>query len=123
MISILSLIMNIILASMLNNHLHDLDYADDVCLLTHTHADMQNKLNLIAQQAELIGLQINSNKTKSMRVNTNNQQNFRINNETLEDVEQYCYLGSIITVNGGTEEDIEERIRKARIAFGTLKDT
>lgn len=106
----------------LQNQLHDLDYADDICLLAHTHAAMQTKLNRLIEQAKIVGLEININKTKTMRVNVNNQQPLTIDNKPIEDVQKFCYLGSIITVHGGTEEDIKQRISKARLAFGNLKD-
>ena len=35
----------------------------------------------------------------------------------IDKVEKFTYLGSIITPDGGTAEDIETRIRKARTAF------
>ena len=35
-------------------------------------------------------------------------------------MDKFCYLGSIITKDGGADEDVANRIQKARIAFGSL---
>lgn len=103
--------------------LEDLDYADDICLLSHNFADMDTKLQRLATQAGLVGLTINIKKTKSMRMGTTTSNKFQINGEEIEDTRQFCYLGSILSNNGGTEEDIQHRIRKARQCFGMLHRT
>lgn len=94
----------------LNNYLEDIDYADDICLL-HTHTDMQVKFYRQIHEANLVGLRINVNKTKSMHVGTNILTTFHINNEHIDNVTEFCYLGSIITVDGGTKADISNRIK------------
>ena len=43
-----------------------------------------------------------------------------ISGEELEDVDKFTYLGSIVSKTGGTEEDISNRISKARYAFYLL---
>ncbi|KAG7298484.1 hypothetical protein JYU34_018114 [Plutella xylostella] len=45
---------------------------------------------------------------------------FKINGQSIEDVDTFTYLGSKITPNGGTDEDIGNRINKARGAFAML---
>ncbi|CAF4944224.1 unnamed protein product [Pieris macdunnoughi] len=40
----------------LTNILEDLDYADELCLLSHTHRDMQSKLNDLEREARFAGL-------------------------------------------------------------------
>jgi len=40
-----------------------------------------------------------------------------INNLGIEDVTSFTYLGSIINITGGTDEDVLARIGKARSAF------
>ena len=41
--------------------------------------------------------------------------------EVLEQVSAFTYLGSLITITGGTEEDVEARCRKAQVAFSILR--
>lgn len=44
--------------------LEDLDFADDIALLSNRHCDMQEKANRLANTVEKIGLKINSNEDK-----------------------------------------------------------
>lgn len=104
----------------LTEQLDDLDYADDLCLLSHTFQGIQRKLCELDKVAVTAGLQINFQKTKEMRIQTANKEPLRLNTEIIERCDQFCYLGSIVTENGGTEMDINSRILKARQAFGAL---
>ena len=55
-----------------------------------------------------------------MRVNTANTQKFRIENTEIEIVGSFVYLGSVVSENGGTEEDVASRIKKANGVFVQL---
>ncbi|XP_070134417.1 uncharacterized protein [Drosophila bipectinata] len=63
---------------------------------------------------------INASKTKAMRINNSNTNNITIGDNTIEFVDSFTYLGTIITSNGGVESDVENRLRKTRSAFGRL---
>ena len=72
---------------------------------------MQAKTNNLAEIAETTGLRASKQKTKVMRTNNSKQQDkIKLNAEDLEDVESLTYLGNIITVSVGTEEDVKCRI-------------
>jgi peptidoglycan hydrolase CwlO-like protein len=49
--------------------LEDLDFADDITLLSHKHQDAQEKLNRVDEEAEKTRLKINKTKTEIRRVN------------------------------------------------------
>lgn len=104
----------------LTEHLEDLDFADDIALLSHSHQQMQDKSELLEKTAAGLGLKINGPKTKVMRINTKNTDPITIGDQTLEDVDKFTYLGSVIAVDGGTEDDVKTRIGKARTAFNIL---
>lgn len=104
----------------ITTRLEDLDYADDLCLLTHTFNNMQQKISDLSNYASKAGLRINIQKTKDMRINTNNHQNLMIDNTPIENTNRFCYLGSIVTKDGGANEDIGARIQKAKLAFASL---
>ena len=57
----------------LTTQLHDLDYADDICLLSQKLQHMQTKTNNLERIAEKTGLRISKDKTKVMRANTKQQ--------------------------------------------------
>ena len=103
--------------------LDDLDFADDLALLSHSHnhSQIQNKTSTLETVAASIGLRINREKTKVMRINTNNIESVVLKDGALEDVSEFTYLGSVVDTSGGTDKDIRVRIGKARTAFNMLK--
>uniref|UniRef100_A0A034VWX2 LINE-1 reverse transcriptase-like protein n=1 Tax=Bactrocera dorsalis TaxID=27457 RepID=A0A034VWX2_BACDO len=104
----------------LSGSLEDLDYADDICLLSHKYSHISVKLEAVSDIAAQTGLKINIAKTKFMRINTTETPNIQIAGTCLEEVDEFCYLGSIISKNGGSTADIRNRISKGRAAFGML---
>lgn len=104
-----------------NDHLEDLDFADDIALLATKRSAMQNKLTTLQNNAEKVGLKINIGKTKSMQVGAQTPASFEIDGIPIERVENFTYLGSQMTPDGGAREDVKSRIRKAQCAFGQLK--
>jgi len=56
----------------MKERLEDLDYADDICLLAQRFCDMEEKLKRLKEEPELVGLHININMAKGMRMNTSN---------------------------------------------------
>ena len=53
------------------DQLDDLDFVDDLALLAHSHEQMQAKTTALQTTASKIGLKINTEKAKVMRINTN----------------------------------------------------
>ena len=47
------------------DRLEDLDFADDLCLLSEAHREMQAKLGDLTKEARKVGLAINIKKTKA----------------------------------------------------------
>jgi len=94
--------------------------ADDMCLLAQRFCDMEEKLERLKEETELVGLHIDINKTKGMRVNTSNMQTFRLQETEIEEFGSFVYLGSVVTESGGTEEDVTSRIKKANGVFVQL---
>jgi hypothetical protein len=95
----------------------DLDYADDICLLSFSQAHMQSKLNNLCCESKKAGLEINFSKTEEFRVNTKSQRSIMLANKAVRRVHDFTYLGSNVSEDGGTRKDVETRIQKARGAF------
>ncbi|VDP17093.1 unnamed protein product [Schistosoma margrebowiei] len=104
------------------NQLDDLDFADDLALLSHTHEQMQMKTASVEAVSASVGLSIHKGKTEVLKFNTENSNPITLVGETLEDVEPFTYLRSIIDEQGGSDADIKARIGKARVAFLQLKN-
>ena len=100
----------------LMERLIDLDFADDVCLLTGSYKDAQTELEDLRKEAQKYGLILNKSKTKTMHLNTKKQDPIFLENIALEDVNGFTYLGSIVTKHGGVDEDVKQCI-KANEAF------
>jgi hypothetical protein len=95
----------------LNNRLEDLDYANDICLLSHCQTDMQYyKLNALKQVAEVAGLRVNNSNSKVMRINSVYRPLFNVSEEDLEEVHSFLYMGIVVSTGGGVE-DVLARIR------------
>ena len=54
--------------------LDDLDFADDIVLLSSTKQQIQDKKRRLDEEARRVGLKINKEKTKAMRINARNQE-------------------------------------------------
>ena len=101
--------------------LEDLDFADDMALLSHRIQDMRDKTRALEVQSAKVGLKINATKTKLMRIGTKRGDSVSVAGERVEEVDEFTYLGSIVSKRGGTDEDIQARIGKARQAFAMLR--
>ena len=102
--------------------LDDLDFADDLALLSHNHSQMQDKTGLLETTSAGTGLKINRKKTEPMEMNTTANTPVTVGGEPIREVESFVYLGSVVDHQGGTDRDITARISKARAAFVMLKN-
>ena len=75
---------------------------------------MKEKLLKLDEEARKTGLKINVKKTKSLRLNHTIEATFTIRQDTIEEVQDFSYLGSTVSTEGGTDQDI--RIRKGKVA-------
>ena len=101
--------------------LEDLDFADDLALLSHRMQDMRDKTQALKVQSAEVGLKINATKTKLMRIGTKRDNGVSVLGVPIEEVDEFIYLGSIVSKKGRTDEDIQARIGKARQAFAMLR--
>ena len=96
------------------SQLDDLDFADDLALLSHNHQQMQDKTTRLMDISAKVGLSINKQKTEIMKVNTASTEPVLLEGSPLYEVESFAYLGSIINVQGGTDEVVKTRIGKGQ---------
>ena len=102
------------------SYLEDLDYADDIALLSHTHTHIQEKTQRLNTFAKQFGLNISSKKTEIMALNATNTPQVQIDSEELHYTDRFTYLGSIIGRDGGTDLDIQSRLNKARNSLNMM---
>ena len=99
------------------SQLDDLDFADDLALLSHSHEQMQEKTDLLNLVSAQTGRNINMNNTKIMKANTKSNNVVTVGGKPLEETDCFTYLGNKINKTGDAEEEIKARIQKARVAF------
>ncbi|XP_063404182.1 uncharacterized protein LOC134687653 [Mytilus trossulus] len=58
--------------------LEDLDFADDIALISSTQQQMQEKTTLLSSTSLKLGLKPNEEKTKVMKINTKSKQPIKI---------------------------------------------
>lgn len=90
----------------LTEHLEDLDVADDIALLSHTHQQIQEKSKLLE-----LGLKINGPKTKIMRINNKSMNPITALGQAPEEVDQFtgkCNCCGWWDMMGGCEDKNRE---------------
>ena len=102
--------------------LDDLDFADDLALLSNSRQQMPEKTSILAAYASQVGLQIHPHKTKILKTNSTSTESVKLGYNNLAEVETFTYLGSAVNEQGGTDADVKTRNGKSRASFLTLKN-
>ena len=104
------------------NQLEDLDFADDIALLSRNSADMQSKTDSLGTVAGKIGLQISYEKTKVLRSIKADNTEIQLDGKTVEEVDHFTYLGGCVERDGDIKREVSIRIAKAAAAFKSLNN-
>ena len=99
----------------------DLDYADVLSTLDESVSQMNELIEILRVQGAGRRLNIIVKKTKSLRLGISEDENVTLGNEKIDQVGSFTYLGSIISKDGESSEDVKIRIAKARGVFSQLK--
>ena len=81
-----------------------------------------SELEDLNKEAVKVGLKMNASKTKAMKINSKIKTKLEVNGNIIEETENFQYLGSLVTTDGGAEEDVKNRISKANNAFRQLNN-
>ena len=85
-----------------------------------TRQQLQNKTARIDREAKRVGLKINVDKTKVMKINAKNQEGIDINGSNIDEAAEFTYLAAKVWKESGGMKDLRNRIAKARGAFVRL---
>ena len=99
-------------------------YADDTALIANNKEDLHKLLQILKEESEKRGLNINKKKTKIMvfsKQQTTPKCKIIMDGEELEHIEHFNYLGSELTTDGRSTKDIRKRIVLAKQAFNNMK--
>ena len=70
---------------------------------------MQEKTARLEENEGRVGLQLNPQKCKWMKVNSRNSEGLRVRDSVVEEVDSFTYLGAQVTRDGGGTLDIKKR--------------
>ena len=101
--------------------LDDLEFADDIALLSSKFNDLRVKSGRLTEEAPRVDNKLNARNCKTPRTEfARNRENIVVNCEEVEDVEEFACLGAIVDKEGGGSKDVRNRLQKARGAFQKL---
>jgi peptidoglycan hydrolase CwlO-like protein len=80
--------------------LEDLDFADDIALLSHKYQDTQKRFNRVDEEAEKTRLKINTTKTEIRRVSNKQHTPIHLHQKNIKEVDKFIYLGNVISKDG-----------------------
>ena len=86
-------------------------YADDIVIFCPTSSGFLELINVFTEQCNEHELVINFDKTKTFKFGRPDESAFMVNNITIENVNQYKYLGVLITSDLSLTRDVE-RVQK-----------
>ena len=104
--------------------IRDLQYADDAAIACNDAEELQSELTTQNEAYGRMGLRINAKKTEVLHrtgADTTPTPVF-LGGEQLKVVEDFAYLGSVISSNCSADKEITCRIGKACSAFGQLRE-
>jgi hypothetical protein len=102
--------------------INNLRFADDIDIIDEDVSSLQRQIELTKIAAEQAGLILNINKTKTMVFGDRNIDNsIQVAGNTIENVEKFEYLGSLLTWDNNCSEEIKRRIGKATGTMASLK--
>ncbi|WP_440994831.1 hypothetical protein [Cysteiniphilum litorale] len=103
-------------------YLSNLRFADDISTTTETSEELQKMLNDLNKESMKVGLRMNRTKTKVMFNDKVSKKVIQIDGETLEEVDEYIYLGQIIKLEKDHDSEIKRCITIGWKAFGMNRD-
>ena len=101
----------------------ELLYADDSALVAHTPEHMQSIVDAFSAASKKFGLQINIKKTEVLfqPTPTHREEEILVDGTALNKIDEFTYLGSIISKDGRIDSELTKRMAKASSAFGRLR--
>ena len=99
----------------------NLRFADDIDLLAGSNEELQELSDKLVERAGSYGMEISTEKSKVM-INTTDARSGKItlNQKQLEEVNNFKYLGAILSADGSCEVEIRARIGTATAAMARL---
>ena len=96
----------------------NLRFADDIDLIQKSCNSLQQEMDNLYEAGRKVGLRVNVAKTKTMVFgSTKIERHIELGGKDIENVEEFVYLGSLVSWDNDCSKDIQRRIGKATGAF------
>ncbi|GFS03660.1 endonuclease-reverse transcriptase [Elysia marginata] len=105
------------------HNINNMRYADDTVLIAQSEQSLQKMLDIVVKESEIKGLSLNIAKTESMTISKKPQApscKIRSNGTQVKQVNQFKYLGYMLTSDGKCETEIRKRIITSKTTFKKL---
>jgi hypothetical protein len=102
--------------------LNHLRFADDIVLISTTATEVSDMLNQLNDESKRLGMKINMKKTKAMFNNNANKEAIHLGLEKIETVDEYIYLGQLITPANDNIDEVKRRTSAGWGAFSQYRD-
>jgi hypothetical protein len=101
-----------------------LAYANDTDIIRRSERAVREAFENLERTAREMGLRVNEGKTKYMEGTTRptNQKVLKVKNYEFECVNEFKYLGTLVTNNNRISAEINHRIRIANCCYHGMKD-
>ena len=94
----------------------------DIVMIAETNQDSQDITDAVHETSGQMRLKINMEKTKILAIDKGNtQMDIRVGDKKLELIEEFTYLGEVVTKGQSCEKDVQCRTGKASSVFTGLK--
>ena len=100
-------------------------YADDTALIADSEKKLQDIVDKIVTESQKLGLSLNVKKTYCMVISKRKETprcHLKSTGVVIKQVEQFNYLGSMLTSDGRCETEIKRRIGIAKKSFKDLSN-
>ena len=104
------------------SYLNHLRFADDIVIVAKTPQELQEMIQELNEGSLKVGMKMNMSKTKVMFNPYCIKEQIVVGEQVVEEVEEYNYLGQIITFNKDMDKEIKRRISLAWAAYGKHKN-
>ncbi|XP_042212447.1 uncharacterized protein LOC121859576 [Homarus americanus] len=95
-----------------NKFLADLNYADDVLLMSRSIHNLQTMVSRLEEKGKGAGLTITVRKTEVMKTDQEIAGNIQVEDQIMEEVPVFKYLGTLVRNDGSLEDEFQDRIRR-----------
>src|SRR6218665_464230 len=103
-----------------------LRFADDQAMVAGKKDDLKRMMDRLNKTTTEYGMKTNTKKTKVMKINRveGEKKNLKItiDGEEIEQVTEFCYLGSLISSNAKCHTEIKKRTAMGKEAFTKRKE-